>query len=66
MQANEMEGAKILSGMEDYIFYCDLVHVSDDAYYEGALAFRQIHARLPRHAVHPEPAGPRGLDQPRA
>jgi hypothetical protein len=47
MQANEMESGRIFTGMADYVFYCDLVHVSDDAYYEGAMAFRQIHADYP-------------------
>ena len=47
MMENETAGLKILSGIEDFTFYCDLVHVTDDTYYEGGMAFREIFADYP-------------------
>ncbi|MBN2906672.1 MAG: hypothetical protein JXJ18_08190 [Rhodobacteraceae bacterium] len=39
---NLAAGRKALAGIEDYTFYCDLIHATQTDYYEGNTAFREI------------------------
>jgi len=47
MMENETIGARIFDGVEGFTFYCDLVHVTAETYYEGGMAFRTIASDYP-------------------
>ena len=42
LRANLEQGRRSLAGMEDYLFYSDLIDVTDDYYFEGNTVFRAI------------------------